>query len=95
MRNSGAAVDLRAEAARGFEAVADMIMYRWAVERDTWVSTREVDQARAYLERAGVDLGRLPHAAATAGEITNTLEASRVVLLGLRHLHVARRRGRD
>ena len=39
-------------AARGFESIADAIMYRWSVERDTWVSTIEVEQAREYLERA-------------------------------------------
>lgn len=95
MRNTSSAIDLRAEAARGFEAVADTIMYRWSVERDTWVSTSEVDQARAYLERAGVDVARLPHATPTPGEAANTLDASRLVLLGLRYLHAARRRNRN
>ena len=40
--------------ARGFESIADAIMYRWSVERDTWVSTIEVEQARDYLERSGM-----------------------------------------
>jgi len=41
-------------AARGFESIADAIMYRWSVERDTWVSTIEVEEARDYLERSGM-----------------------------------------
>jgi hypothetical protein len=82
----------RSEAARGFEAVADAIMYRWTVERDTWVSATEVEQARAYLERAGIATTLLPDGRfAVAGQTPDTLGAARLVLLGLRHLHAARR----
>ena len=77
---------------RNFEIIADSIMYRWSVERDTWVSTTEVQQARAYLERAGIATAPLPDGRFTvAGDAARTLEAARVVLLGLRHLHASRR----
>jgi hypothetical protein len=95
MGNTSAAVDVRSETPRDFESAADTIMYRWSVERDPWVSTREVDQARAYLARAGVDVSRLPRLSVGPGETLNTLEQARVVLMGLRHLHAARRRARD
>ena len=92
MRSIGQATDVRAEAARGFETMADTIMYRWTVERDTWVSTREVEQARAYLERAGVPTSVLDDGTfAVAGEPADTLGAASLVLLGLKHLHAARR----
>ena len=78
--------------AEGFEAIADIIMYRWSVERDVWVSPSEVAQARAYLERAGVATSPLPDGRfAVGGSTAATLEATRVVLLGLRHLHATRR----
>ncbi len=81
-----------AEHTPAFETIADSIMYRWSVERDTWVSSREVQQARAYLERAGIATQPLPDGRFTVvGETANTLEAARVVLLGLRHLHATRR----
>jgi hypothetical protein len=77
---------------RNFESVADAIMYRWSVERDTWVSASEVQQARAYLEQAGITTTPLPDGRfAVVGEAVNSLEAARLVLLGLRHLHAARR----
>ena len=76
--------------AAGFEAIADTIMYRWSAERDVWVSPSEVEQARAYLERVGV-LTSLPDGRfAVGGGTAATLEAARVVLLGLRHLHATR-----
>jgi len=83
-------IDVTSSETRGFEAIADAIMYRWTTERDTWVSTTEVAQARAYLERLGVAAasGEPP----VGGDI-DSLAASRLVLLGLRHLHAARRRG--
>ncbi len=75
----------------GFEAIADTIMYRWRAERDVWVSPSEVEQARAYLERVGVITSPLPDGRfAVAGSAAATLEATRVVLLGLRHLHATR-----
>jgi len=77
--------------AEGFEAIADTIMYRWSAERDVWVSPSEVEQARVYLERAGVVTSPLPDGRfAVAGGTAATLEAARVVLLGLRHLHATR-----
>jgi hypothetical protein len=76
----------------GFEAIADTIMYRWRAERDVWVSPSEVEQARAYLERVGVVTSPLPDGRfAVAGSTAATLEATRVVLLGLRHLHATRK----
>ena len=76
----------------GFEAIADAIMYRWSAERDVWVSPSEVEQARAYLERAGVVVSPLPDGRfAVNGATAAVLEAARVVLLGLRHLHATRR----
>jgi len=84
--------DARAEAARSFESTADAIMYRWSTERDTWVSTTEVEQARAYLQRAGVETSALPDGRyLVSGRTAATLEAARLVLLGLRTLHEARR----
>jgi hypothetical protein len=91
MRNTSVATDVRASGARGFEAIADAIMYRWSVERDPWVSASEFDQARAYLQRAGIDVSGLR---SVSGETADALEAARVVLIGLRHLHATRRRPR-
>ena len=77
---------------RSFEAVADAIMYRWSTERDTWVSPSEVEQARAYLARLGIETAALPDGRfAVRGDAASTLEAARVVLLGLRHVHASRR----
>jgi len=74
-----------------FEAIADTIMYRWSAERDVWVSASEVEQARAYLERVGVVTSPLPDGRFTvSGKTADTLEATRIVLLGLRHLHAER-----
>ena len=81
-----------ADETRAFESIADSIMYRWSVERDTWVSQTEVQQARVYLERAGIGTTPLPDGRfVVAGDTASMLEATRVVLLGLRHLHAARR----
>src|SRR5436309_3509842 len=77
---------------RSFEAMADAIMYRWSAERDTWVSPAEVAQARAYLEQVGVTVSSLPDGRFTVkGDTARTLGAARLVLLGLRFLHAARR----
>jgi len=77
---------------RTFESIADSIMYRWSVERDTWVSSSEVEQARAYLQREGIATRALPDGRFTVDSGTaETLGAARLVLLGLRHLHAARR----
>ncbi len=79
---------------RGFEAIAEAIMYRWRVERDTWVSPTEVERARSYLAHVGIatrplDDGRF----VIEGDTATVCEASRLVLFGLRHLHAARQRG--
>ena len=77
--------------AEGFEAIADTIMYRWSAERDVWVSPSEVEQARAYLQRVGVATSPLPDGRfAIGGSSAAALEAARLVLLGLRHLHATR-----
>ena len=74
--------------------MADGIMYRWSAERDVWVSDAEVAQAREYLERLGVSTATLPDGQYAVGTDTaSTLDAARIVLLGLRHLQ-AQRRGR-
>jgi hypothetical protein len=52
-----------------------------------------VEQARAYLERAGVVTRPLPDGSfAVEGDSVTELGAARLVLLGLRHLHAARKR---
>jgi hypothetical protein len=77
---------------RPFEIIADAIMYRWSVERDVWVSATEVVEARAYLARVGIDTVELPDGRFTAaGSAAEALDDARLVLLGLRHLHAARR----
>jgi len=71
--------------------MADTIMYRWSAERDIWVSDAEVENARAYLERAGVSTSPLPDGRfAVHGDATGALGAARLVLLGLRYLHASR-----
>ena len=92
MRTMNSSTRTRDEAGRGFEGIADTIMYRWSAERDVWVSEDEVEQARAYLARLGVTTSVLPDGRYTVqGEIASTLGAARLVLLGLRHLHAQRR----
>ena len=95
---NGIAHGSRHETTRGFEAIADGIMYRCSVERDTWVSATEVEEARAYLERLGIATTPLPDGRfAITGEAADVLGSARLVLLGLRHLHAARKtlRGRS
>lgn len=92
MRTTNGSVRTRTEGQAGFETIADTIMDRWSAERDIWVSTQEVEQARAYLERVGVVTSPLPDGRFTvSGEAAAALGAARLVLLGLRHLHAARR----
>ena len=77
---------------RGFETIADAIMYRWSVERDTWVSPTELEHARVYLEHAGIVTTLLPDGRyVVEGQAADVLGAARVVLLGLKHLHAARK----
>ena len=71
-------------------------MYRWSVERDTWVSTIEVEQALDYLERSGLAVTTLPDGRyVVAGETADTLGSARLVLFGLRHLSAVRRQSRS
>jgi hypothetical protein len=92
MGTTSASSEARTDAARGFEAIADAIMYRWTVERDTWVSATEVEQARAYLERAGITTTVLPDGRyLVESEPDDSLGSARLVLLGLRHLHAVRK----
>ena len=82
--------------ARGFESIADAIMYRWSVERDTWVSTNEVAQARDYLERSGMAVTTTHDGHyVVGGQTADALGAARLVLLGLRHLSAVRRQSRS
>jgi hypothetical protein len=77
---------------RGFEAIADAIMYRWTVERDTWVSPTEIEQARVYLQRVGITTSPLPDGRfAVAGDGERVVDAAPLVMMGFRHLHAARR----
>src|SRR5438552_18805337 len=74
-----------------FPAVAEAILYRWAVERDTAVSAGEIDQVRAYLRQRSVRTtpladGRFP----MDGAITGTVERARLVLAALRTFVQAR-----
>src|SRR5262249_33265113 len=48
MRMMNASTRTGEPSGRGFETIADTIMYRWSAERDVWVSDEEVEQARVY-----------------------------------------------
>ena len=68
-----------------FPTVAEAILYRWAVERDTAVSAGEIDQVRAYLQQRGVRATPLPDGRFTLdGAITGTVERAGLVLAALR-----------
>ena len=74
-----------------FPAVAEAILYRWAVERDTAVSAGEIDQVRAYLKRRGVRAMPLPDGRfAMDGAMTGTVERAGLVLAALRAFVQAR-----
>jgi len=76
---------------RGFEGIADTILYRWSVERDTWVSPSEIEHARAYLARHGIAISVLPDGRfALAGETSRVFGAERLVMLGLQRLRGTR-----
>jgi hypothetical protein len=95
MPSQGTSLGGRGDTVRGFEAIADAIVYRWSVERDTWVSATEILEVRAYLERAGIGTIALPDGRfRVEGEARDALGAARLVLVGLRHLY-ATRRGRQ
>jgi hypothetical protein len=75
-----------------FATIADVIAYRWTVERDTWVAPSEVARARAYLREAGVDTEALPDGRFLVHDERGAVcEGARAVLLGLKRLHAARR----
>ena len=74
-----------------FPTVAEAILYRWAVERDTAVSAGEIDQVRAYLRQRGVRTTPLPDRRFTLdGAITDTVERAGLVLAALRAFVQAR-----
>jgi len=75
-----------------FETIAGTIMYRWAAERDVWVSPGEVAEARAYLGRIGIATTELADGRFVLDGIEGSVEASRLILVSLRHL--CSRRGR-
>src|SRR2546428_12375263 len=67
-----------------FPAVAEAILYRWAVERDTAGSAGEIDQVRAYLRQRGVRTTPLADGRFTlVGAITGTGGRAGLVLAGL------------
>src|SRR3989442_15250410 len=74
-----------------FPAVAEAILYRWGVERDTAVSAGEIDQVRAYLQQRGVRATPLPDGRFTMdGATTGTVERAGLVLAALRAFVQAR-----
>ena len=74
-----------------FPAVAEAILYRWAVERDTVVNAGEIDQVCAYLQQRGVRVTPLPDGRFTMdGAITGTVERAGLVLAALRAFVQAR-----
>ena len=92
MRTTNASTRTREASGRGFETIADTIMYRWSAERDVWVSDAEVEEARTYLARLGVTTSALGDGRYSIdGDTASTLGAARLVLLGLRHVHAQRR----
>jgi len=73
--------------------MADTILYRWSAERDTWVSASEVEEARAYLARQGIATSALPDGRFALQGAESAVEASRLILVSLRHLYERRPRG--
>src|SRR2546428_12310423 len=74
-----------------FPTVAEAILYRWAVERDTAVSAGELDQARADLQQRGVRATPLPDGRFTLdGAETGSVGRAGVALAGLRGVDQAR-----
>ena len=85
-------LQMRTDAARAFESIADAIVYRWQTERDTWVSTSEVEQARAYLAGIGVATCSLPDGSfSVEGDKQSAFGTAQLVLLGLKHLQASRK----
>jgi len=77
---------------RTFEEAARAIMYRWAVERDTWVSAGEVAEARVFLQGIGIPTTELPDGRFALKGADSAVEASRLILMSLRHLYERRPR---
>ena len=76
-----------------FEVMARDIIYRWSVERDTWVSGDEIREARAYLQERGIVTTNLPDGRfSVQGETAAILETAQLILLSVRHVVDARRR---
>src|SRR2546429_7854371 len=74
-----------------FPAVAEAILYRWAVERDTAVSAGEIDQVGAYLRQRGGRTTPLADGRFTLdGANTGTVERAGVGFAGLRTFVQAR-----
>lgn len=91
-RDDRSVLSPRTESARAFEGLADSIIYRWQTERDTWVSTTEIEHARAYLACIGVTSAELPDGKySVQGESPGTVAAASLVLLGLKHVQASRR----
>ena len=67
-------------------------MYRWAVERDTWVSAGEIAEARAFLQAIGIATTELPDGRFALAGAESAVEASRLILVSLRHLYERRSR---
>ena len=80
------------KSSRTFEEAARAIMYRWAVERDTWVSAGEIAEARAFLQAIGIPTTQLSDGRFALQGAESAVEASRLILVSLRHLYERRPR---
>ncbi len=78
------AVFQRADVA--FGPVAASITDRWCTERDTWVSSSEVEEARAYLARCGVVTIALPDGHYRVEQRGEVVDATQLVVESLRCL---------
>src|SRR2546425_10953689 len=93
MGRSGRRVRRAPKAWRRFEEAARAIMYRWAVERDTWVSAAEIAEARSFLQAIGIATTERPDGRFALAGAESAVEASRLILVSLRHLYERRPRG--
>ncbi len=70
-----------------FAALADTVVYRWTVERDTWVGPSELEAARAFLAETGLSTRSLPDGSFGVGvSASPALSAARLFVLAIRHL---------
>ncbi len=76
-----------------FDHIAPVILERWAAEREFWVTTTEVEQARRYLQDRGIPTTPLEDGRFLVQD-TSPVDAAQVVLLGVRHLVANRVRPR-